>query len=131
MIVADIQFNVDAALQKLSELVQAHGQSVMNTAITVERMSALNSLFGAAGWGLTAGALVWGTSKLIVYWKDKLDKYDSVFLWIVVGVLWIIAGGMFIFGFVNTLFSAWTWIGLFDPKLALAHDIMLRLAGIG
>lgn len=51
----NITFNVDQALDKLVELVRAHGQQAVNTAVVVERVNSIGTLLQGAALLLVTG----------------------------------------------------------------------------
>lgn len=128
-----ITFNVDAALQKLGELVQAHGQQVVDTAASVVQVNAANELIGAVGWALVVAVFALLARKGAAKWRATGGNFLDVHpLWVISTVLMSMAAiGVLIFAVIPPIFSVWNWVALFNPKLALAHDIMLRVAGIG
>lgn len=126
---ADIQFNVDAALAKIEQLIQAHGQQAVDAAVAVERMNGINTLVSAAGFAVLAG----GFAKLATWLNGKRPSGDEILEnplpAIGTCVAWLAACGCGV-GVVVQLFDAWAWTAIFNPKLALAHDILSHLAGI-
>lgn len=126
---ADITFNVDAALAKLGELVSQHGQQALDAAVSVERASSVNALAQAGGWLVVSAAVGWVAVRL--FKKAGSGEYDDQIIYLPFGVVTLAGFAAAAFGVVLPLFNAWVWIGIFNPKLALAHDVMLRMAGIG
>lgn len=126
---AEIQFNVDAALAKLEALVSTHGPQAIDMAAQVVRINALNELSCVPVAGVLALAAGYGMRWCYRRAKAATDTYDDDFGW------WIgfcIAGILALFTLalcLDALCDVWAWVALFNPKLALAHEIMQRLGG--
>lgn len=128
-----IQFNVDAALAKLGELVQQHGPDAVNLAAQVVQVNAAGNLIV----GVLALAAAGGCAALIKRplkvvreesAKDFMVRNDARELFGVVGVVALtIVGTILAIVSAVSLFDVWTWIGLFNPKLALAHEVLSRI----
>jgi hypothetical protein len=120
-----IQFDVDAALAKLSALVSAHGAQAVETAIHVQQIDSINSLTGILGWGTMVGFFLWG-ARWCRKRLDDVNDYDGDAWGIATGMCFVAAGGFMIPTLVSLL-NVWAWIGLFNPKLALAHTILEKI----
>lgn len=113
-------------IDKLTKLAEQHGGAAVDLAAEVVRVDSIQSLiFGAAGL-LAAGGLAWVGSRFL--------KRGSATGW--EPGIWILGSAVpamvsFILAIVSApkLADFWNWAGAFDPKLALAKNIM-RAAGL-
>ena len=123
-----IQFNVDAALAKLGELVAKHGPDAVNLAAQVVRVNAVQTLIT----GATAAALTTLVARLIVRHLREvkaengghLDIFDTNPLITIGCSIGLLIIAPFAFG---NLLDVWAWIALFSPKFALAHEVLAKL----
>ena len=121
-----IEFNVDQALQKLGELVEKHGPQAVELAANVVRVNALSDLVGGTIIAGCAVALA-GASRWCFLRNEKVGSMGE---W-QIGTVTFGAGSLVISVWAAlALFDPWLWVGLFDPKLKLAHDVLARLTGI-
>lgn len=121
----DIQFNADQAIAKLGELVARHGPQAVELAAEVVRMNAVGHLAYSAGWLIVS---VVGTILSVRYWRwlmgptgDDEAGFGAFVLSLAVGAAWIVT--------LVRLLNVWTWVALFNPKLALAHEVIAKFAG--
>lgn len=130
----DIQFNADQALSKLGELVAKHGPEAVDLAAQVVRVNALNTLSGVIGYGALAGLTFAALRFALARAKEhqSRDAYDDL-----PKVGWgfaIAASGVGATGFAwaaaASALNIWAWVALFNPKLALAHQVLAKFAGI-
>ena len=122
-----IQFNVDAALAKLGELVTKHGPQAVDLAASVVQVEAVNDLLGFPGWIATMLFFLWGAR--LAQRKAGADRYDES-AWGFVIVLAFGAAGLCFIAALTALLNVWSWVALFNPKLALAHHILSKLTGL-
>lgn len=123
-----IEFNVDQALQKLGELVEKHGPQAVDLAAQVVQLNAAQNLASAAGLaGVSIGGLF--MARWLQGRAQAADADDDfgyrIGVTFSLGVSTVL-GVWSLFSFLNI----WSWIALFNPKLALAHDVLARLTGI-
>lgn len=111
------------AFDRLGSIAQHYGPSAIDLAVRAARMEGVASIIEgviALGVSLVCLALVRRALK-------KLPETADEAPWIVVlvggGILGIISAIVACCG----LFDVWAWTALFDPKLALAHDILTAL----
>lgn len=128
-----IQFNADALIDKASQLVQAHGGQAVEIAAKVVQVDSINSLSGIPACGAVAGFSVWASFRL---WRmgqfdmegrdwDTMPQHLVAYLGAVAAMV-VAAYAAALFAV--ALFDVWAWVGLFDPKLALAHQVLLKVA---
>ena len=124
-----IEFNADAALAKLEALVAQHGPQAVDTAAEVVRVGAIGDLIVGAGCAV-ATALIWRTLHRVstTRWKET-DVFDDP-----MGpfpMIALLAAGFLscvtTIGALEGLLDVWNWVALFNPKLALAHQILSRV----
>ncbi len=129
---AEIQFNVDEALAKAGELVAKHGPQVIDGAAQVVRINAVQSLLT----GALAGGLLYGGIRAFSFFAQKAKAaYDEDDLgmpmigWGVLIGVDVIACGIATAFTLGNIFDVWAWVALFNPKLALAHQLLARFVG--
>ena len=145
----NVEFNVDQALAKLGELVAKHGPEAVNLASEVVRVNSLGNLvtgaaFAVAGVGVAVASAVLIRRFLkvnrpysIAYraWRDdrtgasRLPTGDDGIGWCVAGAMTGVFSGFLTVSACSYLLDVWTWVGLSNPKLALAHQVLQRLTG--
>lgn len=103
---------LNAAAETIGGMIAEHGPAAVDTTLTLIRVQSIRNL---AGTGLLFGA-AWITWHLTRRLAKKLDE-DAAAAYIP-GIL--ITAGLLIGGAVELL-SISTWLGLFDPALALAY----------
>lgn len=132
-----IQFNVDAALAKLGELINQHGPQAVKMAEQIVQVNAVGSLvqgvlfllFAAA----TGGGAFWLWRRV---YKESLKSYGEVSDFVAMGggitafLLSAVTVFLFINGLANVL-DVWVWVAVFNPQLGLGHEVLRRVAGIG
>lgn len=131
-----IQFNVDAALQKVADLIQQHGKEAVDTAMSVEQVSGATILLQNTALAALGGALALGAWKLllkgrVIHAADEGFMHDASWPAFISGGVIALAAFVTLLTAGTGLLDVWNWIYVFNPKLGLAHDIMLRFAGIG
>lgn len=157
---ADIQFNVDQALQKLGELVAKHGPQAVDVAIQVVRVDAVGQL-AMGGFALLVAAACAATalrcwsiarSKEVAWevYREESDKFRYPTLYndgkqaprptmpaglepeavMGVSVGAAVVGSIAIVVALFGLIDPWAWVAVFSPKLALAHQVLAKFAGI-
>lgn len=130
-----VKFDVDAALAKLGQLAQAHGQEAINAAVQVKQVDSINHLIGIPGWGAVLVACGFAAYGIRKWWGrfDAADDFDTrdfgKLSCGIAGLILALGTALSAFAFICALFGVWAWVGLFNPKLALAHDILVKLVG--
>lgn len=126
--IAGILGKLNDALDAFSAAATEHGDLAVETALSVARVTAASTLVdGAVGIALfcIAAALFW---KFAAPWvKQSWDMYDGGDKMMLGGVGYGMAA--LAFGVVGTIlalniFSVWAWVGLFEPKLYIAKQIL-------
>lgn len=145
----NIQFNMDQALQKLGELVAKHGPQAVDLAAQVVQVNAVGAIAQAVASVAIAGLSGWATMKLWRLAKQSMaaDKKatdawirdhtgalsmpsDNGWLWCIPATAATGAAVVFTINGVAGLFDTWAWVALFEPKLALAHQVLAKFAGL-
>lgn len=116
----DIQFNVDAALQKLTTFAQTNGPQALHYAEQAVRVEAVGYLISGVV-ALAASCAFFSVVR--IQWKHNTD-YDKPFAF-----AWAIPGTLtFIFAAVQ-LMDPWNWAAAFAPRLWLAHMVVQKALG--
>lgn len=112
----------------LVEMVNSFNQispKVLNIAVEITRINSLQWLIGG-GLGLLILSGVFAYLANFA-WKKLNVKYDEraqvLFIFSIV-----LSGTSALFAGIN-LFNVWNWIGVFNPTLALAHEILNQVTG--
>lgn len=118
---------LDAIQNGLSELGKMYGPDVINAAINVSRIEALQ---GAAMWLIFMAIVVWipfYPLKWLHKWKLSAKTYysDGEGEQIVYGLS--IVGYILILLVLFVMFDIWNFIGVVNPKLYIAHQIMEKI----
>lgn len=128
-----ITFNADAALAKLEAAVATHGPEAVNIASEVVRINAVNDLMSSAGFAVVSGVCFYAARVCFNYVfpknADGQREWDEDAIPAVFGLVisWLLGAFIFCACALPPLFTAWTWVALFNPKLALAHDLYAKL----
>ena len=117
-----IDFNVDQLLLKLEALATEHGAEAVNTAATIVQVNAVINLVWGGFFLCLFLTCIWFDWFCIKKTSDDLkeDWSAGIAISILVGLFSSILCGVF-------WLNIWNWIALFNPKLALAHDIWVKL----
>lgn len=116
-------------IQYVIERLNETAQAVLPTVLQIEQMSGVATVFGGVCSAVLCGGCVYATSISIKKFRVSQTpaNYDmGNGLWIGAGVAG--ASGIVVFGIgaLIQLLDLWTWVSIFNPKLALAHDILLK-----
>lgn len=117
--------SIQLVINTIGTALSKYGPQALETMLSVVRYQGL----GAIIIGLT----LWVTSiPLCVFafhcWKraGKVERFDSTD--------WRFAASICFIGFAvlhlfagSFLFNIWTWVAIFDPKIALAHQILTQI----
>lgn len=122
-----IDFNVDQAIEKIGQLVQAHGQQAVDAASAVVQVNALDTLSGIPGYGIVAAACGWFLRHSIRKAASDDGYGDAPLGWTIGAIISGFAALGFGVASLTCAFSVWSWVALFNPHLALAHVVMQRL----
>ena len=124
-----IEFNVDQALAKLGELVSKHGPDAVNLAAQVVQVDALNRLTNLPFFAALSAA----TFMLARWFLKRADAIEDEYDRTGWHIGMAFSGGASVLTFIPavwTLFDVWMWVALFNPKLALAHEVFERLTKV-
>lgn len=116
---------MDQLAQKLVEIIDKIQSPGVDLAIASMRVDGVQTVVG----GVIAGAVVLALVYLTRWLYSKLDdaKHDTEFI-IVLGVLLAgLAALACAFCSITSLCDVWAWVSLFNPKLALAHQLVSGL----
>jgi len=141
----DVQFNVDQALAKLGELVSAHGPQAVDLAAQVVQVNGFGQVaIGAFALAIAVSVAVAalrllrlalrleGERKARVQDRSGAALYPSANsepAWVGLLVSGVIGTGALIVA-LNCLLDVWAWVAIFNPKLALAHQVLAKVAGL-
>lgn len=126
---ADIQFNIDAALAKLGDLVAKHGLDAVNLAAQVVQVNAIDTLVSGLGYATIGGALFMAARFSLRRLQAMDSSYDGALGWGLALGSTSAATLLLAYFAVACLTNVWAWVALFNPKLALAHDVLAKLTG--
>jgi len=119
----DVTQALQLAFDKLGEIAQHYGPSALDLATRAERMQGIASIVeGAFAFGISALSIA-----ALRHALKKLREDDDDAPWVVVLVIGAVIGMISFFVGCAGLFDVWAWTALFDPKLALAHDVLSAL----
>jgi hypothetical protein len=141
---ADIQFNVDAALAKLGELVTKHGPQAIDLAAQVIRVNAIGEIIvGVAVASIAMASSIAAAKVCLPKWAERRVVYrawlddmtgkirmprDDGFGWMMgAGMTWGLSGIATLVVALPCLLNVWNWVAIFSPKLALAHTILAKI----
>lgn len=129
--IAGILGKLNDALDAFSAAATEHGDLAVETALSVARVTAASTLAdGAVGIALfcIAAALFW---KFAAPWaKQSWDMHHGGEKMMLGGICYGAAALVFgVSGLVLALkiFSVWAWVGLFEPKLYIAKQILNKV----
>lgn len=127
-----VKFDVDAALAKVAELVNEHGESAVSAVESVKQINALEQLLGGSLWlGIAVIFFLLAKWLFNVAKNTQVDSYGDNEIKIVLSVGgFLFAGGLTLMSLHSalfTLFNPWIWTALFNPRLAIARDIWQSL----
>jgi hypothetical protein len=123
----------DQIAAKMGELAQQYGPDVVNAAVEVARFTAAgNILSGAVAASIAFFAFRWGTARgarAAEICRKKGDEYWASMemphgFGCIVG---FIAGAVCSGIAIERLASIWNWVGIFEPKLYIAHRVLEKL----
>lgn len=119
---------IQEAFNKLADLAMAYGPKAGELGAEVERADAQGNLLRA--WGAAGIAIVFGFVASIAAWRlieaEKANKYSSGEGWFGVLVPCGFISVIFLLGSLLGILDWWNWVALDNPKLALAHDLMVK-----
>lgn len=129
-IVAGWNDRLTALADALTEAAKTHGQEAVDLAIASARVSAAAGL--VEGLGCLAGAAAMG---VIIRWcfkraskegaKGIHDQNDSIVIGCVAGLILAgITGAVLTVGVFVDFFDLWNWVGMFEPRLLIAHRLL-------
>ena len=122
---------MDQLTVMLAEVAEEYGPEVVDVGLNVARISAAASLVSAA-FGLTLLFLLFRVGiPLNKKYRSSLPERDrnDVEFWGPTMVSWLVAG-MVVFGIsfggfkAGKFFDLWNWVGVIEPKLWIAHEIL-------
>lgn len=111
---------LNAAAEAVGGIIAEHGPAAVDTTLTLIRVQSIRNLVGVVLLFAATWITWWLTRRL----AKKLDEEAAIAF--IPGIL--IAAGLLIAGVIELL-SISTWLGLFDPALALAYRA-LHSAGL-
>lgn len=128
---AEIQFNVDQALAKLGDLVAKHGPDAVNAAAEVQQINGINTLVGGLGYAAFGGVAILLAKYCLRRLSGVEDPYDTGSVGWGAGTAATSALALIMaYATLAALLDVWAWVALFNPKLALAHAILAKVAGL-
>ncbi len=127
MITGEVTFNVDQLLAKLEALAAANAAQAVDLGAAVVQVNAVGGL-AVGGFCVAAAVVAAFVARTGIKKYDDDDlTYNQQGAWQIVGVFAAIIAIFFSVGALVGLGNPWNWVGLFNPKLALAHELFVRL----
>lgn len=118
------------AIEKLTKLAEKHGEGAVDLAVSVAQGNSVSALIGGGIAALLAAAFAIAGARLIRYAWANLDEIDMPKMpHAIIGIALAIGAAMLAIAALAELASYWNWTGAFNPKLALAKQIM-KAAGL-
>jgi hypothetical protein len=115
-----IDINVNDLMTQLTTLVQKYGGQVVDTASQVTQIESVSELVSGVVFGILA--IIAGFVCRYAIKKENEESYGSPWIVaIVVSAVFAVIGTLF---FLIQICDVWNWIGIFNPKLKLIHDII-------
>jgi hypothetical protein len=121
---------VTDTLQKLEAGIIKIAPLAWQSAITIKRIDSIQNLI--IGFILLILSLVGLKLLKQIYKIAKETDYDTYDLpgWIFGAVFGTIAYIILLIFTLTQLLDIWTWMGLFDPRIAVIHDIYLKVVSV-
>lgn len=127
-----VDSQVAIILEKITAVVEQNGPAAIQTAQAVVQMNALNNLTGVIFYGALAAFFIFLTVWCRKKWVsintnpqrkpgDDADGYIVATIVVGIGAIFFSACAVF------PLLDVWNWVAIFNPKLALAHEIMKNI----
>lgn len=141
----EIQFNVDQALAKLGELVAKHGPQAVDLAADVVRVNALGDVVTGGLLLVLSAVALFAASRLVQRWSTASAAYrewsvddnrryaarpDDGSGWGAGAAVAGVVGAMAVLASLTRLADVWVWAAFINPKLALAHQVLAKFAGL-
>lgn len=121
----DVKLDLDAAFNKLGEVAAKYGPQAVDVAAEVVRVNAIGTIVVGLACAVLLGLCIfffrWGL-------KKNQDNYYDDYMPVLVSS----SCGIILFGIAAALhlLNIWAWVALFNPKLALARDIWVKLTTV-
>jgi len=113
-----------AVLDKLDALATQYTPDVVNGAVTAVKVTAVSNLvWGAIGLACFF-AIWWMARRTLAYYRCKENFNDGDVVLSTCAGIGLIICGIFALTTAFSLFETWNWVAIFNPKLALAHQIL-------
>ena len=125
-----VEEKIVSILDQLEALAKQYSPEVLDSAIDVVRMTGVSTILEGFIWGLAAIGCFFLAKYLVIFLskKEKEGKYEDG-PWELFKILCFIVGAVFVIIFTiacfGNVFDTWSWIAIFDPKLALAKKVLM------
>ena len=125
---SDLESTAVSILDKLDSLATQYAPDVVDAAVSSVQVSAVSHLVG--GLVAMAGGILalWIATNFANYAKAKKDKGGYMSDWEIGVAISFVAGGLggaiLFLVCISQLFEVWNYVEIFNPKLALAHQML-------
>ena len=125
-----VEEKIVSILDQLEALAKQYSPEVLDSAIDVVRMTGVSTILEGFICGLAAIGCFFLAKHLVIFLskKEKEGKYEDG-PWELFKILCFIVGAVFVIIFTiacfANVFDTWSWIAIFDPKLALAKKVLM------
>lgn len=123
------------AFEKLGEIAHQYGPPAVNAAAEVVKVNAIGNLVAGGVCAVLTAASFYGAIRCgrMARVEGKKDIFDQNDLFLIGGAVGCgvlgLASAILAIIVLCTVCDVWLWTALFNPKLALAHEVMKALAG--
>lgn len=110
---------MDAFGTKLDHLAHQYGPEIMNGALQVARIDALNAAVFETAYLIMCVIAIYFVVKLTSKWAFEHAEESDGWSLLAVGFFTFVPLGIFFY-----LLNVWPYVGIFEPKLWLAHKLL-------
>ena len=125
-----VEEKIVSILDQLEALAKQYSPEVLDSAIDVVRMTGISNILEGIICGLAAiGCFFLAKYTVILFYKRENEDKHGDGPWELFKILCFIVGAVFVIIFTiacfANVFDTWSWIAIFDPKLALAKKVLM------
>jgi len=111
--------------QKLLEIlgkIEGLAKPAADVAMQAAQVEAISNLASGLVWALLLIPIGWALRRL---WAMELDSHNDIFVYMARGICCLV-GFIVTANALEALLDVWNWVGIFNPQLFLAHQIIER-----
>ena len=125
-----VEEKIVSILDQLEALAKQYSPEVLDSAIDVVRMTGISNILEGVICGLASAGCFFLSLYLFRFFSVKEKEEQSLDApWELFKVMIVIFGAVSVIIFTTAcfvnVFDAWSWIAIFDPKLALAKKVLM------